>query len=100
MIHGGVDEDVIDLNDDTLCSGEPGQRDLPLNIGKDLDQVVQMLRDEKYAEVDAFVTKNWSGRPQYCYQPLGDLHLMSTNVAGDVTDYRRELDLARAIAKT
>jgi hypothetical protein len=38
MIHGGVKQDVINLNDDTLYSGEPGQRDLPLNVDQGLDK--------------------------------------------------------------
>src|SRR5439155_26033958 len=29
MVHGGVDEERIELNDNTLYSGEPGSRDLP-----------------------------------------------------------------------
>src|SRR5438477_11414940 len=46
MVHGGADEERVELNDNTLYSGEPGMRDLPqLDVTKDFDKVVQMLRD-------------------------------------------------------
>jgi alpha-L-fucosidase 2 len=98
MIHGTVDEELINLNDDTLYSGEPGQRDLPLDVTKDLDRMVQWLREGKYAEVQEFATKHWLGRAQACYEPLGDLHL--TFAASKPENYRRELDIARSLAKT
>lgn len=42
MIHGGVEAERVELNDNTLYSGEPGMRDLPsLDVAKDLDRVVQ-----------------------------------------------------------
>src|SRR5687768_8426748 len=99
MIHGRVGEERIELNDNTLYSGEPGRRDIPsLDVTKDFDKVVQQLRDGKYEEVTAWVAKNWLGRQQECYQPLGDLYLTSTK--GDVSDYRRELDVQSAVART
>jgi hypothetical protein len=36
MVYGGAAEDLIRLNDDTLYSGEPGQRDLPLDVTRTL----------------------------------------------------------------
>ena len=103
MIHGGVDEERVELNDNTLYSGEPGRRDLPnLNVSKTLDQVSQQLRDGKYAEVTEWVAKNWLGRQQECYQPLGDLYLTFAGAGHETKPepYRRELDLADAVART
>src|SRR5687768_6224784 len=100
MIHGGVDEERLELNDNTLYSGEPGRRDLPdLNVSKTLEQVNQQLRDGKYAEVTDWVSKNWLVRQQECYQPLGDLYLKFTSDAKP-DEYRRELDIAGAVART
>ncbi|MGB7157726.1 MAG: glycoside hydrolase family 95 protein [Tepidisphaeraceae bacterium] len=99
MVHGGVVEERIELNDNTLYSGEPGRRDIPsLDITKDFDSVVQQLREGKYQEVTDWVSKNWLGRQQECYQPLGDLYL--TFDKGELTNYRRELDISTAIART
>jgi alpha-L-fucosidase 2 len=75
MIFGGVAEELLQLNENTLYSDEPGQRDLPLDITRDFDRVVAMLRRGEYAEADAIITHNWCGRSQASYQPLGDLRL-------------------------
>ena len=89
MIHGRVDEERIELNDNTLYSGEPGRRDLTkLNVWRTLEQVNQQLREGKYAEVTDWVSRNWLGRQQECYQPLGDLYLKFTGGAKP-QQYRR-----------
>ena len=98
MVFGGVAAEHLQFNDDTLYSGEPGDRDLPLNVAKDLGQVRQWLQEGKYAEVHQWVTKHWLGRAQNCYEPLGDLRLDFAS-GGEVKSYRRELDLANAVAR-
>ena len=98
MIFGGDAAEYLQLNDDTLYSGEPGDRDLPLNIAKDLAQVRQRLRAGEYAQVHEWVTKNWLGRAQNCYQPLGHLRLEFSS-GGETKSYRRELDLTNAVAR-
>ena len=99
MVRGGTDEEVISLNDNTLYSGEPRSRDLPLNISGDFARVTQLLRNGHYAEADAFVTSHWLGRGQNSYQPLGDLRLAFAD-RSPVTNFRRELDISRAVATT
>jgi alpha-L-fucosidase 2 len=99
MVHGRVSDERIELNDNTLYSGEPGRRDIPtLDVTKDLDSVVQQMKDGKYEEATNWVSKNWLGRQQECYQPLGDLYLNFPD--GKATQYRRELDIATAVART
>ncbi len=99
MIHGTVDRELIKLNDVTLYSGEPGQRDLPLNIADDLARVRQWLSEGKYAEAHRHAATNWLGRAQACYQPLGDLAI-EFEPSGPVADYRRQLDLGNAVVQT
>src|SRR5262252_6832801 len=72
MIFGGVAEELLQLNENTLYSDEPGRRDLPLDVTRDFDRVVELLRGGEYAEAEAIITKRWCGRAQACYQPLGD----------------------------
>src|SRR3954469_6749625 len=56
MIHGGVDEERVELNDATLYSGEPGVRDLPnLTVTKDFDKVMGWMRQGKYAQVTDYI---------------------------------------------
>src|SRR5260370_522160 len=96
MVFGGVAEELLQLNENTLYSDEPGQRDLPLDITGDFDRVVEMLRSGEYAEADALITHNWCGRAQACYQPVGDLRLYFEGHAAPAA-YERELDLSTAI---
>ncbi|MGH9672750.1 MAG: glycoside hydrolase family 95 protein, partial [Bryobacteraceae bacterium] len=97
MIFGGAAEELLQLNDNTLYSDEPGRRDLPLDVTRDFDRVIDMLRRGAYAEAGEHITKHWGGRAQPCYQPLGDLHLYfdgHEKAAG----YQRDLDIADAVA--
>jgi len=98
MIHGVVDKEIVSLNDDRLYSGEPGHRDVKLDFTKDFGKVTEWLRQGQYAEAHEFITKNWLGRSQAAYQPLGDFSLEFP--PGSYSEYRRELDISRAVART
>ena len=99
MVHGGPGEEVVGLNDNTLYSGEPRSRDLPLDLTQDFDRITGLIRAGRYAEADADVTKHWLGRGQNSYQPLGELRLDFADKTAP-SAYRRELDLSRAMATT
>ena len=75
MVFGGLSEERIALNEDTLTSGEP----LPLgvvDIKSRLDEVVGWLRAGEYERAHTFINQNWLGRCQQSYQPLGDLSIL------------------------
>ncbi|MBI9021035.1 MAG: glycoside hydrolase family 95 protein [Verrucomicrobia bacterium] len=98
MVFGGVDTEHLQLNEDTLYSGYPGSRDLPLDVRTDLPQVLEKIRAGQYADVESFVTRNWLGAVPAVYQPLGDLYLEFDH-AGEPAHYRRELDLEQAVCR-
>ena len=98
MVFGVPGEERVVLNEDTLYSEEPGTRDVALDITKDYDRVVAMIRNGQYSEADRFVTKHWLGRAQPCYQPLGELRIRFSPTH-EVAGYLRELDLANALAR-
>ena len=99
MVFGGVDREHLALNEDTLTSGEPPADLRTIDLTKDFDHVTGLIKAGKNSEADAYVTKNWLGRNQQCYQPLGDLWVdISAKNQSTVTDYRRWLDLATATA--
>ena len=101
MIFGGVEEDEVQLNDDTLYSEEPHTGDLPLDVTKEYPEVERLLKSSHYTEAADIITKHWTGRSWPCYQPLASLLLTHHDVAtGPVTRYRRELDLANAVSTT
>ena len=99
MVFGGPEREQLQLNEDTLYSGEPPADLRSIDIKKSLPHVIQLIRDNKHAEADAYVMKHWLGRNQQCYQPLGDLFLeFPAQGKGRSTGYRRWLDIGTATA--
>src|SRR5436853_5192479 len=58
MVFGGVDREHVQLNEDTLVSGEPPADLRSLDITKDLDHVTGLIRAGKNSEADTYVTKH------------------------------------------
>jgi len=98
MVFGGSKKEHLQLNEDTLYSGYPGYRDVKLNIYESLPKVVEMLNARRFAEADDFITKNWLGAGQACYQPLGDLYIDFEH-SEQVSNYRRQLDISSALCR-
>jgi alpha-L-fucosidase 2 len=97
MVFGGVEREHLQLNEDTLYSGYP--RPLgAVDIKGSRQKVVRMIKQGTHREADEFVTKNWLGRTQESYQPMCDLYA-EVSGRGEVTNYRRELDLGSAVAR-
>ncbi len=95
MVFGGIERERFQLNEDTLTSGEPPSDLRTLSIRRDLEHVRGLIREGRNADADTYVTRNWLGRSQPCYQPLGDLWL-DFGTGGTVEGYRRWLDLSTA----
>jgi len=95
MVFGRVDDERIALNEDTLWSGRPTDRDA-------IDGRPILAEVRRLAFYGDFVGANETCRQlqgpyTQSYQPLGDLRLTSFLGPGDVVDsYRRELDLDTA----
>ena len=98
MVHGGVGEELLSLNDDTLWSGPP-----PVDRGNPAHRAVlprlrAALAAGDPAAADSLARQMHGGWTQG-YLPLGDLRLAFPGLAAAV-DYRRELDLAAGVATT
>lgn len=89
MIFGGTEEELIQLNEDTLWSGFP--RDTAnYEALRHLTPAKQLVAEGKYKEAEALVDSKMLGRRTESYQPLGDLR-MKFNLGGSVEDYQRGL---------
>ena len=98
MVFGGVGKERLQLNESTLYSGDPSQTYHSIDIRKRYREVMELLKAEKYAEAQHIVRTDWLGRNQQCYQPLGDWW-MEFEHDGEVSNYKRALDLSEALAK-
>jgi alpha-L-fucosidase 2 len=97
MIFGGITEEHLQINENTLYSGEPSQNYKNVDVTRDFDRVMQLLREGKNAEADETIRKNWLGRLHANYQPLADLTI-KINHSEKATEYRRFLDISNAIS--
>ncbi len=98
MVFGGVNDERVQLNEDTLWSGVgPREWNNP-DAKQHLPEVRRLVMEAKdYVGADN-ECKKMQGPYNQSYQPLGNLRLAIEH-AGDPTDYRRELDLDTAIAR-
>ncbi len=102
MVHGGVSEERIQLNESTLWSGGPKDWDNPGAL-KALPEMRRLILEGKFAEAHE-LGKKMMGTYTQSYMPMGDLTLSfdmpGTSKPVDIEGYRRSLDLDRAVAST
>lgn len=100
MVFGGIDSEQLQLNENTLYSGEPSVLFKDIKVTPEMfDKVVGLMRKEKYKEASDLVCKHWLGRLHQYYQPFADLHIKN-NRTGEVSEYKRDLNISDAIAST
>nr|BAF85832.1 alpha-1,2-fucosidase [Lilium longiflorum] len=97
MVWGGVPTETLQLNDDTLWTGVPGNYTNP-DAPTVLSKVRKLVDDGKYAEA-SLAAFDLSGHPSDVYQPLGTMNLEFGDSHVAYSNYQRELDLTTATAK-
>ena len=97
MVYGGIEQEHLQLNEDTLWSGGPHCYDNPDAYGH-LATVRELLERGEYAKAEA-TAENMLGIPKYqqAYMPLGDLFL-DFSKGEEPSDYHRELNLQNAVS--
>ena len=97
MIFGGIDDEVIGLNEDTIWSGY--KRDTNnYNAFSHLEEVRKLLADGEYTKAQGIIENSMLSPFSQPYLPLGNLHLKFEH-STEVEDYTRSLDLHEGIAK-
>ncbi len=100
MVFGTVENERLQLNEDSLWAGSPYD---PVNPqAKDaLPQVRELVFEGKYSEAAGLIDAKVLAQPrgQLPYQTVGDL-MLSFDDSASVQNYRRELDLDTATATT
>jgi alpha-L-fucosidase 2 len=100
MVYGNVANETIQLNEHTVWSGSPNRNDNPDALAS-LPEIRQLIFDGRQKEAEALANKNILSKKSHgqMFQPVGSLHLAFTG-HDNYSNYYRELDIARAIAKT
>ncbi|HEY8993608.1 MAG TPA: glycoside hydrolase family 95 protein, partial [Lacunisphaera sp.] len=100
MIFGGIGLERIQLNEDTLWGGSPYDPSNP-EARAALPEIRRLIAAGDYAAAQKLVQAKFMARPmvQAPYQTVGDLLISSVNHEA-VQNYRRELNLDTAVART
>ena len=99
MVFGGVGQERLQLNEDTVWAGEPTPRSRKPSPTV-LPEIRALLFGGRVVEAQALAQKElMSERWIRSYQTLGDLSV-TFEAEGEAVNYRRSLDLESAIATT
>jgi len=109
MVFGGVEEDRVQFNEESLWSGAAQDSDNPKAL-EALSKIRQLLFEGDYEEAQKLTYQHLlckgpgscfgsSAEADFgCYQTFGDL-ILNFPQEGKIQDYRRELDLNEAIVR-
>ncbi|MCO6046249.1 glycoside hydrolase N-terminal domain-containing protein [Aeoliella sp. ICT_H6.2] len=101
MIFGGVPEERIQFNEDSVWTGGPRSY---ANAGASdhLTEIRRLLLQGKQREAEQLASRTFMSVPlgQESYQPLGDISIRFEGDTAEAVDYKRKLDLSNAVATT
>lgn len=99
MVYGGVENDKIQFNEETLWTGAPNDYSHK-GASAWLEPIRKLLSEGKQVEAEKLAMQEFMGIPvrQMAYQAFGVLNLDFSGQK-DVTEYQRELDLESAVCK-
>ena len=95
LLYGGTDTCLIQLNDITLWTGKPVNRNLDKDAHQWIPKIREALFNEDYQLADSLQLHVEGPNSQF-YQPLGNIYLIDEN-KGAVSNYARILQLDDAL---
>jgi alpha-L-fucosidase 2 len=102
MVFGGISNERIQLNEETIWAGEPGNNIIP-NVFEPIQQIRSLLFNDKFVEAQQLSNNTFPrqapantnyGMP---YQSAGDL-IIHFPGHENFSNYHRELDISKAVA--
>ena len=99
MVFGGVEKELIQLNESSLYSGGPVKKNVNTEAITYLPIVREALFNEDYKKANE-LTRKLQGDFTESYLPLGDLIIEQDFKGKEATFYERALNLKRAVAST
>jgi alpha-L-fucosidase 2 len=100
MVYGNVEKETIQLNEHTVWSGSPNRND-NLLASDSLASIRKLIFDGKQKEAEQMANRIILSKKSHgqMFQPVGNFHLSFIG-HDNYTNYYRELDIEKAIAKT
>lgn len=101
MVFGKIRNERIQLNEDSIWYGGPRDRNNRDALSQ-LEEMRKLLKEGRAGEAHRLAELAFSGTPnsQRHYVPAGDLLLFLDEDESRISNYRRELDLKRAVVTT
>jgi alpha-L-fucosidase 2 len=100
MVFGGVEEELLQLNESTLWSGGPVKKNVNPEAASYLPRVREaLLKDENYTEAN-LLTRKMQGLYSQSYLPMGDIMIRQDFKGKKPSAYYRDLDIRDAVAHT
>lgn len=98
MIFGGIKEEHLQVNEDSVWYGGPMDRNNPSAL-ENLPKIREHILNGRIPEAEELMVYALSGTPQgqRPYQTLGDIHLYFGGLPEKTAAYKRELELADAV---
>ena len=98
MIYGGVADETIQLNEETIWTGEPNNNANP-DAREAIPEIRKLMFEGRFAEAQAMATEKVMSKTNHgmAYQPAGNL-LMTFPGHDAPKDYYRDLDISTAVA--
>ncbi|MDD6990634.1 MAG: glycoside hydrolase family 95 protein [Oscillospiraceae bacterium] len=99
MIFGKPEDELLQLNEDSIWSGNFRNRNNP-KAYDNLEKIRKLISEGKTEEAEAVCSDAFYGtnENQRHYQPLGDLHIWQN--APEYSEYKRGLSLEKAVSWT
>lgn len=100
MVYGNVTREEIQLNEHTVWSGSPNRNDNPEALAS-LPEIRKLIWEGKQKEAEQLANNTIKTKKSHgqLFEPVGSL-ILNFEGHDQYTDYYRELDIERAVAKT
>lgn len=100
MFYGNVETEIIQLNEHTVWSGSPNRNDNPDALAA-LPEIRRLIFEGKQKEAEQLASKTIQTKKSngQMFLPVGSL-MIAFPGHDQFTDYRRELDIEEALART
>ncbi|GGN07098.1 hypothetical protein GCM10010967_48180 [Dyadobacter beijingensis] len=100
MVFGGVEQELLQLNESSLWSGGPVKTHVNPESHTYLPQVREALLQERDYQKANQLLKKMQGLYTQSYMPLGDVKIVQDLKGQKASAYYRDLDIANSIATT
>ncbi|MFL5743384.1 MAG: glycosyl hydrolase family 95 catalytic domain-containing protein, partial [Niastella sp.] len=100
MVYGNVEKETVQLNEHTVWTGSPNRNDNSDALAS-LPEIRKLVFEGKQKEAEQLAAKTIQSKRSHgqMFQPVGSLQLVFDG-HNNYTQYYRELDIEKAVAKT